>query len=249
MPTPSEAIDAAIHEVTAARSMVSKIKMKQIKGMDAIASLKATAETWFYNHRPVITTGAPTIELDTVDTHYTTVLDSTAKLAARQTYLTALLDAKTALITIRTTLLTSPAPPAVDNTDDLAPDFSPLAGNEDMRSILTRRWHECCKCVTADAQLGCDRHDGRPSRSSVCRTSQYDVYEGSTHQRYIGSEEQGHGQDPELPRMDAGLIYQGRPRTALDYRISQRRGGRVEGIPQLHSPREGATTRRNSGVK
>jgi hypothetical protein len=41
----------------------------------------------------------------------------------------------------------------VANTDDLAPDFSPLAGNLEMREILTRRWHECAKCVKADAHL------------------------------------------------------------------------------------------------
>jgi hypothetical protein len=40
-----------------------------------------------------------------------------------------------------------------DNTDDIAPDFAPLAGNQAMRDILTRRWHECRKCVKADAHL------------------------------------------------------------------------------------------------
>jgi hypothetical protein len=97
MPTPSEAIDAAIQEVQTARSLVSKIKAKQVTGVDAIASLKATALTWFNTHRTVVTVGAPSTDVEPADRHYTIILDSTAKFAARQTYLTALADAKAAL--------------------------------------------------------------------------------------------------------------------------------------------------------
>jgi len=45
--------------------------------------------------------------------------------------------------------------PAISHAaiDDLAPDFSPLAGNQEMREILVRRWQECCKCVNANANL------------------------------------------------------------------------------------------------
>lgn len=153
MPTASEAIDAAIREALTARSMVSKLKGKQVGGVDALASLKATALAWFHTNRPAVTAGVVNIDLGAADTHYTTILNSTAKSAARQTYLDALRDAKTGLVAIRTALLTAPAIPAVGNTDDLAPDFSPLAGNPEMRDILTRRWHECCKCVMAEAHL------------------------------------------------------------------------------------------------
>lgn len=153
MPTPSEAIDAAIQEIQTARSLVSKLKSKQITGVDALASLKATALTWFNTHRPIITVGAPSIQVDPADKHYTTILNSTAKSASRQTYLTALADAKTALIALRAAALTTPVFSGGGNTDDLAPDFSPLAGNQEIRDILTRRWHECHKCVNADAHL------------------------------------------------------------------------------------------------
>lgn len=152
MQTPSEAIDAAIHEVQTARSLVSKIKAKRVTGVDALASLKATALTWFNTHRTVITVGAPGVDVEPADRHYTIILNSTAKSAARQTYLTALAKAKAALITIREAVLTAPIS-AGGNTDDLAPDFSPLAGNQEIRDILTRRWHECRKCVNADAHL------------------------------------------------------------------------------------------------
>jgi hypothetical protein len=61
------------------------------------------------------------------------------------------MDLKKVLVTMHATVLT--ATPSTSRTDDLAPDFSPLAGNQEMRTILTRRWHECTKCVGADAHL------------------------------------------------------------------------------------------------
>ncbi len=153
MPTVQEAIDSAITEVTSARSRVTKIISKQVRGVDAIASLKATVQAWFHTHKPVVISGSPTIDLAVVDQHYTTVLNATEKHAAKRTYLDALKDAKAALIVARTAALTAPTTVTIANTDDLAPDFSPLAGNELMRIILTRRWHECAKCVKADCHL------------------------------------------------------------------------------------------------
>jgi hypothetical protein len=153
MPTIHEAIDAAIDEVTKARTRVSAIRAKQVKNVDAVASLKATAQTWFHTHKPVVVAAAPGLDLAAVDQHYTTVFNSTAKHASRQTYLHALKDAKVALVAARSAALVAPAAAPVANTDDLAPDFSPLAGNQEMRDILTRRWHECAKCVKADAHL------------------------------------------------------------------------------------------------
>lgn len=153
MPTISDVIDAAIKEAMTARTLVSKVKAKQVRGVDAIASLKSTALAWFNTHRPLITSANLDIDSTAVDEPYTIVLNSTAKYAARKTYLDALLEAKQALVALRTSALTTPAVSETDNTDDIAPDFTPLAANEEMRTILTRRWHECCKCVNAEAHL------------------------------------------------------------------------------------------------
>ena len=153
MPTVHEAIDATINEATTARSRVNKLKSKQVRGVDDVAALKATAQTWFHTHRPVVVAGAPHLELSTVDANYTDLLNSTAKCAARTTYLEILKSTKAALIAVRAAALVAPASIPMASTDDLAPDFSPLAGNQEMRDILTRRWHECAKCVNADAHL------------------------------------------------------------------------------------------------
>jgi len=153
MPTIHEAINAAIDEVTMARKRVSAVTSVQVKNVDSVATLKATAQTWFHTHKPVVVAAAPSLDLVAVDQHYTTVLNATAKHAAKQTYLDALKAAKGALVSARSAALTVPAAAPIANTDDLAPDFSPLAGNPEMRDILTRRWHECAKCVKADAHL------------------------------------------------------------------------------------------------
>jgi len=153
MPTIHEAINAAIDEVTKARTRVSAIKSVQVKNVDAVASLKATAHTWFHTHKQVVVAAAPSLDLEAVDRHYTTVLNATAKHAAKKTYLVALKAAKGALVAARSAALAAPAAAPVSNTDDLAPDFSPLVGNQEMRDILTGRWHECAKCVKADAHL------------------------------------------------------------------------------------------------
>lgn len=153
MPTVYEAIDAAIDEATTARSRANKVKSKQVRGVDDIATLKATAQTWFHTHRPIVEAGAPHVDLAAVDNRYTDLLNSTAKYAAKSTYLGILKSAKAALLAARASALVAPSLAPVLNTDDLAPDFSPLAGNQEMRGILTRRWHECAKCVKAEVHL------------------------------------------------------------------------------------------------
>jgi hypothetical protein len=153
MPTVHETIDAAMTEATAARNRVSKVTSNQVRGVDDIATLKATAQTWFHTHRPVVTAGAPGVDLSAVDACFSAVLNATLKYAAKTTYLNALKGAKAGLLAVRTAALVAPVAAPAANTDDLAPDFSPLAGNQQMRDILTRRWHECAKCVKADAHL------------------------------------------------------------------------------------------------
>lgn len=153
MLTMHETIDAAINEVAAARNRVAKFTSNQVRGVDEISMLKATAQTWFHTHRPVISGNAPYVDLTSVDVCFKIVLDATTKHAAKATYVNALKDAKAALIAIRAEALVAPNSASAENSDDLAPDFSPLAGNPQMREILTRRWNECAKCVKADAHL------------------------------------------------------------------------------------------------
>lgn len=146
-------LDAAIREVAKARAIVSKIRTSQVRGIDELAMLSATAWAWFKTHRPTIEAARPGIDLSGADAHFQAVLDATTRAAAKSTYLASLSGAKDALIEIRASLLTPTSVIAPAPADDNPPDFSPLAGNQEMRDILTRRWHECRKCVTANAHL------------------------------------------------------------------------------------------------
>jgi len=153
MSTAVDAVDAAIQEVKKARTLVSRVRSMQVRGVDDLAALRSTAYAWFETHRPVVHSHSPTVDLSEVDAPYHTILDSTDRIVVKKKYLAAIKQAKKALAPIRALLLTPPAAPVTPVTDDLAPDFSPLAGSEEMREVLTRRWHECCKCVNAKAHL------------------------------------------------------------------------------------------------
>jgi hypothetical protein len=147
-----EVIDDAIHEVSRARSLLARIRSQQIRGTDELAMLRTIAYAWFQNNRGVVLANLGTADLSEIDNAYQTVLDATEKSAARTTYLDALRRAKSSLISLRSVALTAP-PPGMTTGDDLAPDFSPLVGSEQMRVILTRRWDECRRCVAAEAHL------------------------------------------------------------------------------------------------
>jgi hypothetical protein len=148
-----ESIDLAIQEVIAARKRVAKVTTKQVRGVDELASLKSTAYAWFNTHRGTVVSGWPKIALTKADAIYRSILDATTKHAAKTTYLDALKELKNTLLAVRGEVVSSPAAPISVNSDDLAPDFEPLVGNQEMRDILVRRWHECHKCVGAEAHL------------------------------------------------------------------------------------------------
>ena len=153
MSTVSETIDTAIEEVTRARKLVASIKNPQIRKQDDLDALKSVAYAWFNTHRPAISRSVGELDLAPTDGQYQIVLSCTAKSAAKTSYLDALRKVRSLLIDLRGAFLTVPVKSNNASEDDLAPDFSPLVGNNEMREILSRRWNECRKCVSVDAHL------------------------------------------------------------------------------------------------
>ena len=84
-----------------------------------------------------------------VSTAYQIIMDAAEKNSVKKTYLDAMGSAKDALLKLRGQVIVAEGNPATD----IAPDFSPLVGDELMRGILERRWDECMKCVAAHANL------------------------------------------------------------------------------------------------
>lgn len=153
MPTVLDSVDAAIEEVSRARKLLSNIKTSRVHKQDDLDAIKSLAYAWFKGHRPVIAEATSNLDLTQTDTHYQAVLDCTSKRAEKSKYLEYLQQVRSALLNLRAEALAAPSGNGKQTVDDLAPDFTPLVGNEEMRAILTRRWHECRKCVNAEAHL------------------------------------------------------------------------------------------------
>jgi hypothetical protein len=143
-------IDSAITEIDHIRKLLSKINVLQIRNSEHRDILKATALSWFRNHRISIVGSISVDLLTTIDQSYQIILDATARDAAKSTYLNAANKAKEALVRARSDAFLVVKPPP---TTDAPPDFTPLASDPTMQAILVRRWDECCRCIVAGAPL------------------------------------------------------------------------------------------------
>lgn len=148
-----DAIDSAIGEVAKARKAVLSKKSKQVFSGEELDYLKSIAYAWMKTHRKTVSAEAPVADLSAVDSPYDVILKSTAKNAARSTYGNALKEAKSALVTLRSAVMSSNSQSQIQSTQESPPDFAPLAADQPMREILTRRWQECQKCIAAGAHL------------------------------------------------------------------------------------------------
>lgn len=153
MSTATDAIDAAVKELVRARALISKVQPTQVRRGEDRDVLKSTAYAWFNTHRPSVAAHPTAVDLSDINQHYTTLMTLTDRMAVKTKYIATIKHAKNALVQARTGLLTALQTSSNGDTDDLAPDFSALAGNEEMRVVLVRRWKECCKCVNAEAHL------------------------------------------------------------------------------------------------
>ena len=143
-------LESALAELDRARKLIRKVKVPQIRNGEQRDLLKATALSWFRSHREYAVTTLLPETLTRIDEPYRAILSATDKNSAKGTYLSAIDQAKSALIDARNgSLVALPAP----RTADAAPAFGPLASDAQMQAILTRRWEECTRCLQANAPL------------------------------------------------------------------------------------------------
>jgi hypothetical protein len=147
----TDPIEACLREVEKARNRVSRITTKQIAAADDRDYLKSVAYSWFKSHRPMLVSSISEQALDPVDAKLRLILDATARSSAKTTYLGALKEAKHALAALRGVALV-PATGLAPQSE-APPDFSALAADPVMKAILERRWHECQRCIRANAPL------------------------------------------------------------------------------------------------
>lgn len=147
-----EAIHAAIEQAQLLLKATRKKKTQQVVGAERDI-VRATALSWFNNHRKQLTAVLTDVELSEIDRKYQWVLQASHKNSARSSYAKAVKGIEDSLVELRSAnvLKLSQAPPAA--LAEVPPDFSSLVKDARMKAILVGRWVEISACITANAPL------------------------------------------------------------------------------------------------
>jgi hypothetical protein len=151
MAIPAQVVDAAMEDAARARRRIARMRGVQVRGQEERTYLRAVAHTWFHTHRPALVQTCGDERVTAIDNCYRSILDAADGHTTRRTYAAVLRQVCKLLQEARGTALLATS--AIGTEDTIPPDFSPLVGNAEMRDILTRRWHECQRCVAAEAHL------------------------------------------------------------------------------------------------
>jgi hypothetical protein len=141
-------IDAAVDAVTRLRNTLHKGRNRQVRSSDELALIKATAQTWFKNHRPELATLENDPAFKVADQAFVSLLEWADQNTTRAKYRVVLQAIKTQLVKLRSTgVLVAPsaAPPP--------PKFELLISDSKMLGILKRRWKETLACQRVGADL------------------------------------------------------------------------------------------------
>lgn len=155
MGDPIEHVEAAIAEATKARDAIKRSRQRQVTSVEETSRLKALAFAWLRTHRTSVES-VGSVDLSEVDATYQRVLEATGRKAARTTYVSALKEAKDALIALRTQvtmLVAKPRAEASRSPSEAPPAFAALASDPAMQAILSRRWNEVQMCIAGGAHL------------------------------------------------------------------------------------------------
>jgi hypothetical protein len=146
-----EAIFAAIQEAQDRRKITQKKRTVQVQG-DERDIIRATALSWFNNHRKQLVVVFTDSELAEVDKRYQWIIQASHKASVRSTYVKNLKEIADRLVTLRSdnaVRLSSATQP----TADTPPDFSLVVPDAEMKTILEDRWKEIPACIAAKAPL------------------------------------------------------------------------------------------------
>lgn len=146
-------VDEALKAVADARKVIRKGASRQVQSGEERDHMRTVVSVWFQSLRPKILPHSTESDLEPVDVPLRRVWDATARSAARTTYSKALDEARKALQHLRKSMPVSPSAAVAAPSDDVAPDFSPLATQTEMQAIMARRWAECATCLNAGANL------------------------------------------------------------------------------------------------
>ena len=143
-------LDAAVESVARLRNTLHKGKNPQVRRSDELAHVRATAQTWFKNQRPLLAMLKDDPTLKAVDQGFATLLEwadqSTAlEPNASRSHFKRI---KTQLVRLRSSGVL--VPPSVDPP---RPRFASLISDAKMLDILERRRRETLACQEVHADL------------------------------------------------------------------------------------------------
>jgi hypothetical protein len=146
-----EAIHAAIQQAHLLLRATKRKKTQQVVGAERDI-VRATALSWFNNHRKQLVAVLTDADIAEVDKKYQWVLQASHKNSLRSSYVTAIKEIEDSLVKLRSenVLKLSQGPAA---RVDAPPDFSSLVKDAQMKAILDGRWAEITACITAKAPL------------------------------------------------------------------------------------------------
>ena len=146
-----EAIYAAIQEAQLLRKVTKKKTTVQVQGAERDI-IRATALSWFNNHRKQLTVVFADSELSEIDKRHQWIIQASHKSSLRSTYVDVLKEVADLLVTLRAGNAVKLSA-ATQPTPDIPPDFSPVTADPEMKAILESRWIETTLCVTGKAPL------------------------------------------------------------------------------------------------
>lgn len=152
-------IDAALAEIENLRKVIKQQTSTQVQSEEERQIVKATALSWFNNHRGVIEPFVGGDNLKPLDDLYRYLLDAATRGTLRTKYVFSIKEIKKLFAALQTdhvinlskAATAAAAPGAVT---DPAPQFTPLISDPKMQLILQKRWQECVICVKSGAPLG-----------------------------------------------------------------------------------------------
>jgi hypothetical protein len=140
-----DAIDKTLSKLERLKKLLSKVKTSQVNSSKFCSAVKTTVRVWFENERKALQSQANQEGLRQVDALFQNLLSLSAGRSLKTKYQTILSELKKRLISLRSDhgLLNTPSA----KTNEVHPDFSTLIHDQEMRTILSRRWAECSFCI------------------------------------------------------------------------------------------------------
>jgi len=148
-----DVLDQAIDSVTKLRHVLAKGSSTQVTAQSERALAKATALTWIREQRTHFGTGTQSQHLQAADNGFRELLEFADRSTTRDRYKEHCKSLRARLVVLRSDVIVNPGIAIGSSAPSQPPDWSQLVPDPNMQAILTRRWQETAKCLSAPAPL------------------------------------------------------------------------------------------------